>query len=88
MWWLLQTRMHRIKMQKRSFAKICVGVLFTYIGLVLFLTGVNVGFSSLGAVLGAALANGWIKYLLIPVAMLLGWFLYFYWPRRDDGATA
>ena len=24
----------------------------------------------------------------IGIAMLLGWFLYFYWPRRDDGATA
>lgn len=24
----------------------------------------------------------------IGVAMLLGWFLYFYWPRRDDGAGA
>ncbi|MEO5938157.1 MAG: stage II sporulation protein M [Sphingomonas sp.] len=24
----------------------------------------------------------------IGIAMLLGWFLYFYWPRRDDGAPA
>ena len=44
-------------------------------GLVLFLTGVNVGFSSLGYVLGGALADGWTKYLLIPLAMLMGWFI-------------
>ena len=41
----------------------------------LFLTGVNVGFSSLGAVLGAKLAEGGMKYLLIPLSMLLGWFI-------------
>ena len=44
-------------------------------GLVLFLTGVNVGFSSLGYVLGGALADGWTKYLLIPLDMLMGWFI-------------
>lgn len=44
-------------------------------GLVLFLTGVNVGFSPLGQMLGGALAEGWMKYLLIPLAMLMGWFI-------------
>ena len=42
------------RLNRRSFLKICVGILYTYVGLVLFLTGVNVGFSSLGTVLGAA----------------------------------
>ena len=41
----------------------------------LFLTGVNVGFSSLGTVLGAELTSGWTDYWLIPLAMLLGWFI-------------
>ena len=63
------------KMSARSFFKICWGVLFTYVGLVLFLTGVNVGFSSLGAVLGEQLFEGWTRYLLIPLAMCLGWFI-------------
>ena len=63
------------KMNARSFFKICWGVLFTYIGLVMFLTGVNVGFSSLGAVLGRQLFEGWTRYLLIPLAMCLGWFI-------------
>ena len=43
------------RLNRRSFLKICVGILYTYVGLVLFLTGVNVGFSSLGTVLGAIL---------------------------------
>jgi NADH:ubiquinone oxidoreductase subunit 3 (subunit A) len=48
---------------------------YTYVGLVLFLTGVNVGFSSLGASLGSALAAGERSYLLIPLAAILGWFI-------------
>ena len=63
------------RLNRRSFLKICVGILYTYGGLVLFLTGVNVGFSSLGTVLGGALTNGWTYYWMSPLAMLLGWFI-------------
>ena len=49
--------------------------MFTYVGLVIFLTGVNVGFSSLGVILGTAMAGGWRMYLLVPVAVLIGWFI-------------
>lgn len=63
------------KMPKRNFLKLFVGILYTYIGLVLFLTGVNVGFGPLGLVLGAELASGQGKLLLIPLMMLLGWFI-------------
>lgn len=63
------------RMNRRSFWKIMVGILYTYVGLVLFLTGVNVGFSSLGAELGVALAEGDRSWLLIPLAALLGWFI-------------
>ena len=63
------------KMNLRAFFKICYGILYTYLGLVLFLTGVNVGFSSLGTVLGGELFDGWTKYLLIPLSMCLGWFI-------------
>ena len=63
------------RMDLRSFSKILMGIGFTYLGLVLFLTGVNVGFSSLGSVLGAALTQGPLRRFLIPLAMLLGWFI-------------
>ncbi len=64
-----------LRIPRRAFLRILLGIAYTYIGLVLFLTGVNVGFSSLGSVLGASLASGWTKYLLIPLSMLLGWFI-------------
>ena len=59
------------RMNTRSFGKIFVGILYTYIGLVLFLAGVNVGFSSLGAELGAALVESGKEWLLIPLAAVL-----------------
>ena len=64
-----------LRMSKRSFTKILIGVVYTYVGLVLFLTGVNVGFSPLGSVLGQELAAGWTKWILIPLSMLIGWFI-------------
>lgn len=64
-----------LKLRKLPFMRIVIGILYTYLGLVLFLTGVNVGFSTLGASLGAALAESGAKWLLIPLSMLLGWFI-------------
>ena len=56
-------------------ARIVVGILYTYVGLVLFLTGVNVGFSSLGYVLGGEMVRQGMGLLLIPLAVLMGWFI-------------
>ena len=64
-----------LKLRKLPFMRIVIGILYTYLGLVLFLTGVNVGFSPLGYALGAALAEGWKVYLLAPLPMLMGWFI-------------
>ncbi len=64
-----------LKIKKRPLVRILIGLAMTYVGLVLFLTGVNVGFSSLGYVLGGEMASGRAKYLLIPLAMLMGWFI-------------
>ena len=64
-----------LKLRKLPFMRIVIGILYTYLGLVLFLTGVNVGFSTLGASLGEALAESGAKWLLIPLSMLLGWFI-------------
>ena len=41
-----------LKLPRRRMMKIAVGVVFTYVGLVLFLTGVEVGFSPVGFELG------------------------------------
>ncbi len=63
-----------LKLRKLPFLKIVIGLVYTYVGLVLFLVGVNVGFSSLGTVLGASLADK-AAWLLVPIAMLMGWFI-------------
>lgn len=64
-----------LRLKKRSFLTILVGVAFSFVGLVLFLTGVNVGFSSLGYVLGGALVENGMKWLIVPLAMVMGWFI-------------
>ncbi len=64
-----------LKLTKKPFLHITVGLLYTFIGLVLFLLGVNVGFSSLGAVLGEAMVAEGLKWLLVPLSMLMGWFI-------------
>lgn len=52
------------------------GLLYTYIGLVLFLTGVNVGFMPVGSFLGESIAaHESYSWLLIPIAMLIGYFI-------------
>ena len=55
--------------------KICVGLIYTYLGLVLFLTGVNVGFMPVGRLIGAGIAGSNYKYLLIPIGMVIGYFV-------------
>ena len=56
-----------LKLRKLPFMRIVIGILYTYLGLVLFLTGVNVGFSSLGAALGTVL-----RWKVKPLATLAG----------------
>ena len=46
-----------LKLSARQLHRIAVGVVFTYIGLVIFLTGVNVGFMPIGYKLGYALSQ-------------------------------
>ena len=64
-----------LRLRRLPLTKIVMGVGYTFLGLVLFLTGVNVGFSPLGYVLGKELVTSGISALLIPLAMLMGWFI-------------
>ena len=63
------------KMNKKSLMKICVGLVYTYIGLVLFLTGANVGFIPAGNYLGSVLASLSFKWIIVPVGMIIGYFI-------------
>ena len=60
---------------KHQLLRMCVGFVYTYIGLVFFLTGANVGFMPAGRLIGAKIASGEAKYLLIPIGALMGFFV-------------
>ena len=64
-----------LHLRKLPLLRILIGVGYTYVGLVLFLTGVNVGFSSLGYVLGGVIVEEGLGLLMIPLATLMGWFI-------------
>ncbi|MCD7836309.1 MAG: DUF1538 domain-containing protein [Lachnospiraceae bacterium] len=64
-----------LRLEKRQLLKICIGLLYTYIGLVLFLTGVNVGFMPAGNYLGSVLGSSGHPWILVPVAMVMGFFI-------------
>ena len=64
-----------LKLKKKTLIKILVGILYTYIGLVLFLTGVNVGFMPVGNYLGQVIAGLPYRWVIIPIGMLIGYFI-------------
>lgn len=66
--WLL------LKLSKRAIIRICVGLVYTYIGLTVFLTGVEVGFMPAGDYMGRVIgaSDAW---LLVPLGALMGFFV-------------
>ena len=64
-----------LKLDKRTLGRIAVGLAYTYMGLVLFLTGANVGFMPAGNYLGQVLAGQSFRWVLIPIGMLIGYFI-------------
>jgi len=61
--------------KKRQLMRIAFGFVITYVGLVFFLCGVNVGFFPVGLLIGAGLAGSSMSYLLVPVGIILGYFI-------------
>lgn len=64
-----------LHIQRKQLKKIGIGILYTYIGLVLFLTGANIGFMPMGNYLGQILVSLSNPYIVIPIAMLVGYFI-------------
>ena len=55
--------------------RIVIGFGYTYIGLVLFLCGANVGFAPVGAYLGKELAAVSFRWILVPIGALIGYYI-------------
>ena len=70
---VFQLLTHRFK--RGQLMRIGAGLLYTYLGLVLFLCGVNVGFMPAGQFIGATIAEGTRQWLLIPIGMLIGYYI-------------
>ena len=64
-----------LKLDRRTLGRIGVGLAYTYIGLVLFLAGANIGFMPAGNYLGQVLAGQSFRWLLVPIGMLIGYFI-------------
>ncbi len=64
-----------LRLKKKKLLRIIIGILYTYIGLVLFLTGVNVGFMPAGNFLGEVIAGLPYRFVLVPIGMVIGYFI-------------
>ncbi len=60
---------------KRQILQIVVGLVIIFLGLCIFLTGANVGFSPMGTLIGEKLASFMGGWFLIPVGMIIGYFV-------------
>jgi hypothetical protein len=70
---LFEAVCHRF--HRRQLWRIAAGFVYTYVGLVLFLTGVNVGFMPAGQLIGATIAASDQRWLLVPIGMVIGYFI-------------
>ena len=64
-----------LKLRKKQLVKVLAGILYTFIGLLLFLTGVNVGFMPVGSYLGKELVALPYRWILVPIGMVIGFFI-------------
>ena len=62
-------------LKKKALIKILIGLSYTYVGLVLFLTGVNVGFMPAGNYLGQVIAALPYRWIIVPIGMIIGYFI-------------
>ncbi len=60
---------------KQQIRRMIFGFIYTYLGLVFFLCGVNVGFAPVGFLLGGSMAGTAYRWLLIPLGMAIGYFI-------------
>lgn len=65
----------KIKLKKDNLIRIGIGFIYTYIGLVVFLCGVNVGFMPMGNFIGVKLGELSYSWIIVPIGMLIGYFI-------------
>lgn len=61
--------------RNRHLVRVGAGFVYAFFGLVLFLTGVNIGFMPAGLYIGGALAAVRPSFLIVPIVALIGFFI-------------
>ena len=64
-----------VRQPRREMERIVVGLVYTYVGLVLFMTGANMGFMPAGRYLGQAMGGLSAKWIIVPIGALMGYFI-------------
>lgn len=64
-----------LKLSGRTLKRLVIGLFYTYIGLVLFLTGANIGFMPAGNYLGQVIAALDYRWIIVPIGALIGYFI-------------
>ena len=68
-------RIFGTKISNQAIIRILIGVLYTYVGLVLFLVGVGTGFLQVGSYLGRAIGSLPYNWIIVPIGMIIGYFV-------------
>ena len=63
------------RFKRGQIGQIVVGYLYTFVGLVLFLVGVNVGFIPVGYLIGSEIGASSSAWLLLPLGVLIGYYV-------------
>lgn len=63
------------RIARGDFIKILVGILYAYVGLVMFLLGVNCGFLPVGTIIGRTFGHSDYALLAVPIGMVVGFFV-------------
>ncbi len=61
-----------VRVHKKELIQIFIGAGYTFVGMVLFLVGVNVGFMPVGSYLGETFANMSYSWIVISVGIMIG----------------
>lgn len=68
----LLVRLFLIRLSRRQTLRMILGLIYTFFGVIFFFLGVKGGFMPAGDTLGALLSNPEHRFMLIPVALILG----------------
>ena len=66
-----------LKLPKMSIGRIFIGLIYAFVGLVVFLTGVSIGYLPLANDLGMSMASGDYTWTTVPLGIIIGFVLVF-----------